>query len=229
MTREEFLNEFPALVGSYRPAPDVLAKINGVELLMVIGPSGVGKTSIIDQLKIPFIPSCTTRDPRPGEVNGRDFYFLKDYQLVFDDIESGRFVQIAVGPSGHFYATLASSYPAIGIAAMPVVADVVPVFRSLGFKRTLSAFVVPPDYDEWMRRMEVHRLSGEHLERRLAEAHRSFEFALSDGQVHFILNDDLGDAVRQVENLLKGMVDPAREAEAKQTVKRIFAKLQANG
>jgi ABC-type lipoprotein export system ATPase subunit len=44
MTREEFLRSLPELVRDYRPAEDVATHIKNLDLLMVIGPSGVGKT-----------------------------------------------------------------------------------------------------------------------------------------------------------------------------------------
>jgi flagellar biosynthesis GTPase FlhF len=43
MTREEFLAQLPELVKNYQPAPDVLKQIGNLEVLMVVGPSGVGK------------------------------------------------------------------------------------------------------------------------------------------------------------------------------------------
>lgn len=215
MTYEQFLLDFPKLIAGYNPAPDVAAQIKNLELLMIIGPSGVGKSRIINELGIPYVPSDTTRPVRPGEQDGIDMYFLSDYQQILEDVRAGKFVQVIVGPGGDFYATRASSYPAGGWATMPVVAEVVPTFRSLGFARTLSAFIVPPTFDEWIRRMQVHRLSGDQLAGRLAEARRSLSFALKDDQIHFVLNDIVKDAVAQIKDLLDGRINEEREAIAK--------------
>lgn len=215
MTYEQFLLDFPKLIAGYKPAPDVAAQIKSLELLMIIGPSGVGKSRIINELGVPYVPSDTTRPIRPGEQDGVDMYFLSDHQQILSDVRDGKFVQVAVGPGGDFYATRASSYPASGWATMPVVADVVPTFRGLGFTRTLSAFIVPPTFEEWMRRMQIHKLSGDQLAKRLDEAQRSLTFALNDNQMHFILNDIVEDAAAQIKELVAGQTNEEREALAK--------------
>lgn len=220
MRHGEFLQILPELIVGYQPSPSVLAKIEQVQLLMVIGPSGVGKTTIINGLGIPYVPSDTTRGPRPGEQDGADMNFLSDHTQVIADIKGGKFVQAAVGPSGDFYATRASSYPDSGWATMPMVADVVPIIRKLGFKNTLSAFITPPSFEEWMRRMGSHHLDGQQLQKRLAEAKRSFNFALGDPQTHFVLNDAVSDAVVQIKALLDGNIDQKREALARQAAQR---------
>lgn len=215
----------PQLVKNYTPTSDVLKHISKVELLMIIGPSGVGKTSIIDRLGLKYVPSDTTRLARPEEINGLDMYFLTSYDQVIADIKAGIFVQLLVGASGDFYGTRATSYPADGWAVMPVLADVVPIFRNLGFKRTISTFITPPSYEEWMRRLGSHKLSTEQLRKRLVEAQRSHEFAIKDNQIHFILNDDLSKAVEQTKALIDGRVDAAREELAKFTAKKNLSML----
>ena len=225
MTRQEFLKAFPALVRNYRPTAEATDRIKNVTLVMVIGPSGVGKSSVIDAFGITFVPSDTSREPRPGEKEGQDFFFLNDYGQITQDIKAGKFLQTAVGSGGDFYATRTSSYPKNGFAAMPVMSDVVHILRNLGFQKTISAFIVPPTYNEWARRLKTRPITDEQLTKRLAEAKRSLHFALNDDQVHFILNDDLVAAVAQLKNLLAGSRDTGREAKAKNSAKNILARL----
>lgn len=227
MTRADFLRELPRLIQTYQPSPEVLAHITGVKLLMVIGPTGVGKTTLINQLGIAYVPSDTTRPPRPEERSGVDMIFLSDYTKLASDIQAGKFVQVALGAAGDLYATSASSYPVNGWATMPVMADVVPMFRALGFGDTLSAFITPPGYTEWMRRLGGH-LEKETLDRRLAEAKRSLEFALGDSQTHFILNDQIDDAVGQIRNLLSGQPIAEREAKGRQAARECLNQLKAS-
>jgi guanylate kinase len=214
MTREEFLKQLPELVKNYKPASDVLSHINNLSLLMVVGPSGVGKTSLINRLDRKYIIADNTRSPRPDEKEGVDYYFRQDYDQIVEQMKNGRFVQVAVDSGGDLKATRDMAYPESGTAVMAVVADVIPIFRNLGFKETISVFVTPPSYEEWMQRLNAHDLSSEQQMLRLSEAARSLEFALGDKEMHFILNDDLESAVEQTKNILNGQPDEEREARA---------------
>jgi len=227
MTQDEFKKVLPGLVANYQPSPQAMGQISNVWLIIVIGPSGAGKTSIINSLGIPFVPSDTTRAVRPGEVDGVDMNFITDLDKAVAEIKAGAFVQVAVGPSGDLYATHASSYPASGWAIIPVVADVVPVFRKLGFKKTSSIFIAPPDYNEWIHRMGVHSLDPASFQKRLHEAKRSFEFGLNDPETHLILNDDIDAAVAQVKNYLAGNEDKNRETMARAAVNECLKHLES--
>jgi guanylate kinase len=226
MTKEEFLEQLPELKTNYRSAPEVLEHIGGVKLLMLIGPTGVGKSTLINNLGLAFVPSDTSRPARPGEKDGIDFNFHSDYSALTADITAGRFVQVAIGPSGDFYATKASSYPKSGFAVMPVVADVVPIFRQLGFKETFSAFITPPSYEEWMSRIKKHGLTDQEIKKRLPEAIRSLNFALTDATTHFILNDNLDKAAAQIQKLLDNKIDKNRESEAHKAAQEILDHLK---
>ncbi len=226
MTREEFQAQLPGLVKAYKPAPEVLERIKSISVLMLIGPSGSGKTTLINKIPLPYAPTDTTRLPRPGEQHGVDFYFRTNYAEVFEDIKKGHFVQIAHGAEGDLYATRDTSYPTKGMAVMAVMADVVPVFRELGFARTISAFITPPTYTEWQRRTSSHELSKQQLKKRLAEAERSLSFALSDSEIRFILNDDLELAVSQLKNIINGKVDAQREQKARTIAQLLLGELR---
>ena len=64
---------------------------------MISGPSGVGKSTIAKKLKeagIPRVMTTTTRAPRPGEVNGREYRFLTRMEFQ-DEIKRGSFLEYA--------------------------------------------------------------------------------------------------------------------------------------
>lgn len=228
MTREEFSNIFPELIKNYQPSEEAVAQIGKIKLLMVVGPSGVGKTSIINRLELPYVAADITRPPRPEEKGGVDYHFRNDYEHVVEQIKNGEFVQVAIGPGGDFYSTLAGSYPDSGAAVMAVVHNAVNNFRNLKFKETISVFITPPSFDEWIRRLDVHHHDAEQRTRRLVEAARSLEFALNDPKMHFILNDDLGLAAAQTKNIVDGNVDEVRENQARKIAQSLFESVSYN-
>ncbi len=95
-------------------------------LLVVSGPSGSGKTTLCRQLadsgQVRYSISCTTRPPRPGEMNGRDYHFLsaEDFQ---HRLEAGDFLEHAT-VHGNLYGSLKSEVIAHLQAGVDVVMDI---------------------------------------------------------------------------------------------------------
>jgi guanylate kinase len=226
MTREEFLRLLPELVKNYKPATDVTKHIGNLNLLMVVGPSGAGKTALMQRIGLKHVTADTTRAARPSEQEGLDFYFRADYNQIAAEIKNGEFVQVVVDSGGDLKATRASAYPESGDVAMAITADAVPDFRKLGFKNTISAFITPPSYSAWQERMGAHHLSADQEAKRLAEAKRSLTFSLADPEMHFILNDDLDQAAEQLKKLISGQVGTEREKEAQEKARYLLGQLE---
>jgi len=80
-------------------------------LFVISGPSGAGKTTLLDGLRnysdFVYSISCTTRAPRPGEINGRDYHFLsqEEFQRRIANLE---FLEYAL-VHGNYYGTLLES------------------------------------------------------------------------------------------------------------------------
>lgn len=225
MNRQQFLKKLPSLVKDYRPTPGILERLKDLNLLMLVGPTGAGKTSIINRLDIKYVPSDTTRAPRPHEIEGQDFFFRTDYDQIINEINAGAFVQIAVDPSGDLKGTIANVYPLDGWVSMAVITDAIPVFWDLGFKKTVSAYIVPASYKEWMQRLKSQHLKPDEQKKRLEEAKRSLKFALADSSMHFILNHDLDKAVKQVNQLIKAKEDRSKEEQARAVAAQLLREL----
>jgi guanylate kinase len=92
--------------------------VTGTPVLVITGPSGAGKGTLIKQLvsRVPVLEvavSATTRPRRPGEEDGREYWFLSDAD--FDRrVEAGAFLEYVAYVSGRRYGTLASEIERIG-------------------------------------------------------------------------------------------------------------------
>ena len=132
-------------------------------LLVVSGPSGSGKTTLCRQLaesgEVHYSISCTTRAPRPGEVNGKDYHFLtlQDFQQRLD---AGDFLEHAVVHE-NLYGSLRSEVVSFLQAGTDVVMDIdvqgADQIRSCPDPEIQRAFVdlfvMPPSEDELYKRL----------------------------------------------------------------------------
>lgn len=165
-------------------------------LLLVTGPSGAGKSSLLKWLmeqddRLGFSVSCTTRPPRDGEVDGRDYYFVSRDE--FDRRrEAGEFVESAE-VHGHSYGTLGSELDRAEAAGLIPVLEVdvqggVNVIKRFG-DRVLSVFVFPPDMATLEERLRGRGTDDEAtIARRLVNARG--ELTQRNWYRYWLLNDD---------------------------------------
>ncbi len=203
MDKQDFIFWARKLQDSYQPSEATQQKIAQIDLLAVVGPTGVGKTTLIEELRIPYVRSDVTRAPRSNEKNHRDYNFRDDYLELIEQIKRGEFVQFYVSGFGEFYGTHIDSYPDKGTAAMAVIAELIPHFTKLGFRSLHPIYVMPPSYAEWMRRIGTERSAQ--IDARIDEARRSLSYAQDhESDFIFVLNDTLEHALQDVTSILAG-------------------------
>jgi guanylate kinase len=180
-------------------------------VLVVTGPSGVGKGTLIRTLRerVPGLElsiSATTRRPRPGEQAGVDYHFLS--QEEFDRrLEAGEFLEHAEY-AGNRYGTLASELTrARNVGARALVLEIeVQGARQVreALPAAVQVFIAPPS-EEALRTRLVGRGADdpEQIERRLAVAND--EIAARDEFEHVIVNDRLDEAVQELVSLVATM------------------------
>ncbi|MDI6900296.1 MAG: guanylate kinase [Anaerosomatales bacterium] len=179
-------------------------------LIIVSGPSGAGKGTLVERLeaRVPRVwvsVSATTRAPRPGEVDGEDYFFLSPEE--FDRrLASGDFLEWAE-VHGNRYGTLRSAVEERMAEGRDVVLEIDPqgAFQVKDAMPHASlVFIVAPSLDELERRIRRRGAeTDEQVRRRLATAVRELELVGSYDYV--IENDDVSQAtdklVAYVENL----------------------------
>ena len=176
------------------------------KVVIVSGPSGAGKTTVMrrvfEQCPLPLrhSVSATTRPPRPGEVDGRDYYFLAP-EVFAEQRERGEFLEcFQVFGRGYWYGTLWSEVRAGFDAGKWVVLeiDVQGALTAMErFPDALSIFIRPGSFAELERRLRGRGTETEDaLERRLARAKQELE--LADRYGHQVVNDDIDRAVAEI-------------------------------
>ena len=170
---------------------------------MITGPSGVGKGTLIRSLRgrmpeLELSVSATTRSPRPGEVDGVDYWFLAPEEFE-RRVAAGEFVEHATY-SGHRYGTLRSEVEQRTTAGRPVVLEIeVQGARQVraSLPEAVQIFVAPPSLDALRARLIGRGTDDpEAVEARLAVAEE--ELAAQAEFRHVVVNDRLEDAVAEL-------------------------------
>ena len=179
---------------------------NGI-LVVISGPSGAGKGTIVGRIlkeldNIGFSTSMTTRSPREGEVEGRDYFFVTEEEFK-KAIEEDAFVEYA-NVHGNYYGTPKSEVASRLGRGMNVLLDI-DVQGAMNVKKQMPEgvfiFISPPSMEELRARLEGRgKDSTEDIERRLKNAEG--EMKLIDEYDYHVVNDDLDTAVKKVKEII---------------------------
>ena len=181
------------------------------KLVVVSGPSGVGKSTIVTEVlsrfagRLRLSVSATTRPPRPGEKEGIHYHFLTDEQFS-ERRQQGEFLEtIEVFGRGHWYGTLWSEVRPFLAAGKWVLLEIdvdgaENVLRQ--FEEPVSIFIRPDSFEELERRLRSRGTENEEsIERRLSVARRELE--LADRYQYKIVNETVAQAVEDICKILQ--------------------------
>ena len=175
---------------------------------VITGPSGVGKGTLISRLleRVPELElsiSATTREPRDGEADGREYHFLSAEE--FDRrAEAGEFLEFATY-SGNRYGTLRSEIERRLSEGHSVVLEIeVQGARQVraAMPESVQIFIAPPEPAALRERLQERgKDSAEAIDARLAVAAQ--ELAARDEFAHQVVNDELDRAAEELERVVR--------------------------
>ena len=173
-------------------------------VIVISGPSGVGKGTVCAQVSkltgIKIAVSCTSREQRKGEVEGREYYYINEDEFRLR-IERGDFLEYAV-VYGNYYGTLKSEIDGNEDVILEI--DTQGAMKVLKTNPdVLSIFLVPPSLEELRRRIVARgREKPEAIEARLAAA--SVEMDIGQRRYkHVVVNEDAAAAAKEIAKIIE--------------------------
>ncbi|WP_456398136.1 guanylate kinase [Desulfurobacterium sp.] len=176
-------------------------------LIVISAPSGTGKTTLVNMLmkafpKMEFSVSCTTRRPRPGEVDGKNYYFisLEEFEKKIENDELLEWAEVY----GNFYGTPKDKV----IEALNKGKDILLDIDTQGalqvkknYPDAVLIFILPPSLKELERRLRNRGTEDkETIEKRLLIARR--ELKLATKYDYMIINDQIEEAFEKLKSIV---------------------------
>ena len=174
---------------------------------IISGPSGVGKSTVLSALlekrsTVYFSVSATTRDPRPGELDGIHYHFM-DVDSFRKWIAMDQFLEYAEYV-GNFYGTPKRFVDEAMEQGKDVILDIeVQGAIQVTSKRpdTVRIFIAPPSWSELERRLtERGTDSKDKIQKRLLRA--KVEFQTAHTYDYFVINDTVENAVKELDAIM---------------------------
>lgn len=180
------------------------------KIILITAPSGSGKTSIVKYLmqKFPqlvFSVSATTRPPRKGEIDGKDYYFISEEQFK-EKIHQKDFLEWEMVYEGKYYGTLKSEMSRIWKEENVPVLDI-DVQGAIHVQQqypvnTITLFIQAPSVEELRKRL-LNRGSEteDSMNARLNKS--TFEMSFKDHFQNIVVNDDFDKACMEAEEIIR--------------------------
>lgn len=180
--------------------------MNKGSLFIISGPSGCGKGTVLAEVlkqdNIFYSVSATTRSPRPGEVNGVNYFFLskEEFEKLIAD---GGMLEYA-SYCGNYYGTPKKPVEEMIAAGKNVILEIEIQGAAKVMSKcpeAVSVFILPPSLEELKRRLHKRGTETEEvIERRISEA--SSEISYAKNYDYLIVNAELEKAVNDLLSII---------------------------
>ena len=180
-------------------------------LIIMSGPSGVGKGTVTKEvmkdksLNLFYSVSMTTRSPRPGEVNGREYYFVSKEEFQ-KNIDNGNLLEWAEFV-GNRYGTPKDEVDQLRNEGKNVFLEIeingaTQVLSKVKDDRVVSFFLKPPSIEQLENRIRKRKSETEEVIRERLEKGEK-EMSMTEAYDYVILNDEIDRAAEEIISIIK--------------------------
>lgn len=235
----EYKQQFKEVLGKYQPSSHAKKVLNNVELVAMMGLSGSGRNTIINELvktgKYHFVISDTTRPPRKNngimEQDGVEYFFRSEKDFL-EDLQNGEFLEAAIihdqQVSGISIRELENATDSKEIAVADIQNDGVEAVLRVK-PDALCIFILPPDFQTWQTRLGLRGEMSDIEKRRRLESSLVELEAIRTVPYAVIVNDDLDGAVQKVRNAIeKDEILPFENSKADLVVAELISGIQSS-
>ena len=178
------------------------------KLIIVSGPSGSGKSTVTkivkDKLNIPLSISATTRNPRDGEIDGKDYFFLskEEFKNKIDNDEFYEYAEV----HGNYYGTLKKTVEENLDKGLNVILEIDVQGALIAKEKKKDAILVffrTKDMDILEKRLRDRKTDSEEvIQTRLKNAETELKY--EDKYNYTIINENLDDSIQELLNIIEG-------------------------
>ncbi len=204
------MNETENLIINYQPTAEAINLLQNMRVALLVGITGAGKDAIKNGLlqtgHYQKIITTIPRPMRPHEQNGVDYYFIND-ETALNNLREHKYFEAKL-VHDRVYGTTTAELERINNSGKIAIGDVdvQGVDEYVKATNNLTAiFIVPPSYETWHQRL-VGRgdESPQETARRTKSAIMELNHALARHYYKFVINDDLGEAIQSIDQIIRG-------------------------
>ncbi len=219
------IHEFETALQKYQISAHGLNVLQKTNVALLLAPSSTGRNTIIEELikkgTYYFIVSDTTRKPRINngipEKNGREYWFRTEEEML-EEIQRGDFIEAEIIHGQQVSGTSIREFEKANTDDKTAITDIdiEGLDNIMKVKTDTHGFLLlPPSFDEWQRRLSERGAMDpkEHV-RRMETALRIFEYASDHPELILIVNDELQQAVEELDQYVQGTAKQIVSADA---------------
>ena len=232
------MDTFVELLADYSLSAETIKTLQSIDLVILFGITGSGRNTIINHLvdtgRDHFVVSDTTRPPkiRDGklEQDGIQYNFRSEEEVLCD-IKDGKYLEAEIihnqQVSGISISELERAKKSEKVPINEV--DIKGTVNILKVKPdTKMFFIVPPSYDEWIKRLDAReQMSQEELSNRINTALRVLRIGLAGEHFRFVINESSLESSKVIDKqVVSGSIDELQDKAVRQIAQKILLDIE---